>query len=120
MKTKNRFMYALCVLLVAASNVPCNVVKPEDKLIGRWQQVGGNKIIQEFKPDGTCVSTSAEAPEPVRGRYEFVNEYSFKITNEVAGGRTESVLLHVQFFADGKKMKLESESGFAATFEKLD
>ncbi|HZG54245.1 MAG TPA: hypothetical protein VEZ40_19245 [Pyrinomonadaceae bacterium] len=120
MKTKFRRAYVLCVLLAVAGNIVCAQARPEDKLIGKWRQVGGNKIIQEFKPDGTCVSTSAEAPEPVWGKYEFVNERSLKITNVVSGGRKESALLRVQFSGDGKRMKLESDSGFVATFEKLE
>jgi hypothetical protein len=94
--------------------------KPEDRLVGKWRQVGGNTIIQEFKPDGTCVSTSAEAPHPVKGTYKFVNESRLKVTNRLAGGRRESALFLVSFSEDGKKMRLESDSGFAATFEKLE
>jgi len=120
MKTKTHLIYALCLLLTATSNILCTSAKPEDRLIGKWQQVGGNRIVQEFKPDGTCVSTSMEAPDPVRGKYKFVSENNFKITNVVAGGRTESALFHVVFSEDGKRMKLENDSGFAATFEKLE
>jgi hypothetical protein len=120
MKTKTPPVYALCVLLAVASNTPCAPAKLRDRLIGKWRQMSGNKIIQEFKTDGTCVSTSAEAPEPVKGRYAFVNKSSLKITNVAAGGRTESILLRVQFSGDGKRMRLESDSGFAATFERLE
>lgn len=120
MKTNTHLIYALCILLTTVSTTTCTSATPKNRLIGKWQQVGGQKIVQEFKHDGTTVSTSIEAPDPVTGKYELINEGSLKITDVVVGRRTESALFLVAFSEDGKRMKLENDSGFSATFEKLE
>jgi len=120
MKIKTHLILPLCILLTAASGAYCAAAQSKNRLIGKWRQIGGNKIVQEFKPDGTTVSTSMEAPEPVTGKYEFDGESSLKIFDVVVGGRTESALFRVEFSEDGKKIRLENDSGFAATFEKIE
>jgi len=120
MLTKVHIALLLSVLISTAGVISCTSAKSGDRLIGRWQQVGGQRIVEEFKPDGTFVTSSIEAPDPVTGKYEFVSENSLKITEVHVGGRVESALFRVEFSEDGKKMRVASDSGFLATFERLE
>ena len=88
-------MPLLCIACSMVLLLSCS--KPEDKLLGKWQEIGGTETI-EFMPDGTV--TVIDEGASMNGSYKIVDES--KIEMELTGtGALAAPVSAKGMFSDG-------------------
>ena len=108
----------LFVLLTLLSVVACGQ-KPQEKILGRWQEVSSEKGVFEFFQDQTLTMTSknkAGKSQQMSGKWIVLDDGRLKFDLVMLGTSVPSV---VKFRFDGSDMVFITDGGTEARFKKL-
>lgn len=101
-KLVNRLLLILLTLALSACGA-----KPQDQILGKWQEVSGDRGVMEFFQDGTFIGGAKK--QNVQGKWIILNDGRLKLDVNVLGMATQTSLLKIRF--DGGDLFISDETG---------